>query len=258
MQTWVRRLGQMTSQNSPTILSGLAIAGVITTAFLAAKAAPKAIKAHEQAKEDFVGSDSWVEDKELPKIEVLKATWKIYIPAAVAATSTIACIIGSNKIGLRRNAALVGAFTIADTAFRQYKDEVIAQFGETKARKVEDEITRKQIELNPPSKEVIILIGGDQLCFDSLTGRYFKSDIETLRQAANKINQEILNGGMYASHNEFCELVGMASTDIGNALGWNLDNFVELTFGSHIANDGSPALAVRYVRLPRTEYTKTF
>jgi hypothetical protein len=257
MPIWLRRAGQSMNQSSPTILSGLAVGGVIATAILAAKATPKAIEKIQEARSKWVGSDAWVEGEKFPATEKVKACWKVYIPAAITGTATVGCIIGANQVGMRRNAALVGAYTLADTAFREYKQEVLEQLGVTKERKVTDAVAKQAIDDHPVSStQVIITKGGENLCYDSLTGRYFKSDIETIRQAENEINRRIVGGDMYASQNEFYGLLGLANVIVGDELGWNLENFIELIFTSHLADDGQPCLAVGYARLPRRDYGK--
>ena len=249
--------------NSPSILSGLAVAGVVITAGLAVKATPKALEKLRvlREKKAFEAGpllkDQDVARNDSPtKVEVVKAVWTEFIPAGISGVATIACIIGANQIGLRRNAALLGAYTLADTAFREYKEAALAQLGRVKEQQVQDEVQRGHLERNPVTDaQVIITGGGDQLCFDSLTGRYFKSDVEKIRRSENEINHRVLSD-MYAAHNEFYELVGLEPTSIGEELGWNIDNRIELVFTSHLASDGTPCLAIGYVRLPKVDYGK--
>lgn len=239
---WIRLTGQSLKSHSPEILSGVAVGGVIATAILAARAAVKVHKA--------------TEGLEQTPIEIAQNNWKEYVPAGLAGAATIACIIGANQIGLRRNAALLGAYSLVDTAFREYKDEVLEQLGASKEQKVTDEVMRRRMDENPVGDtQVIITGGGDALCYDSITGRYFRSDVEKIRRAENEINHRILND-MYAAHNEFYALVGLDGVTIGDELGWNIENRIELIFSSHLASDGSPCLAIGYKRLPLKDYTK--
>ena len=253
-----RRIAQSLSSNSPMILSGLAVAGVIGTAILAVRATPKAVyEKHKYAVDTTDRSEN--EDartRTLTHVEIVQATWKFYIPAAISGAATIGCIIGANQIGMRRNAALLGAYTLVDTAFREYKEEVLAQIGVTKERKVHDEIEKRHIDEHPVrDAQVIITGGGDQLCYDTLTGRYFKSDAETIRRAENEINRRVISD-MYISQNEFYDLLGLGPTTVGDELGWNLDNLISLVFTSHLAQDGMPCLAVGYAKLPIKDYGK--
>jgi hypothetical protein len=260
MPRWLRVTSKTVNENSTTILSGLAVAGVVATVALAVRATPEAMnKIHDlrDKKTREWENTSGLEDLKGPTpVEIVQVSWVAYIPAAITGAATIACIIGANQIGVRRNAAVVGAYALADTAFREYKDEVLAQLGKNKELKVQEAVQQRRIDAKPVTDaQVIITAGGDQLCFDSLTGRYFHSDIEAIRRAENEVKRRILTD-MYASHNEFYELIGLEGVIIGDELGWNIENIIELVFTSHLAADGRPCLAIGYTRLPRVDYGK--
>jgi hypothetical protein len=254
---WLRNTGQTLSKNSPTILSASAIIGVVATAVLAVRATPKAHKKIIRLRIEKGDLPQYEKvDFEPTPFDLVRLTWKPYFPAILAGAATIACIVGTHQIGMRRNAALFAAYGIADTAFREYKEEVVHQLGANKERKVVDAAAAKKMDATPVvSNQVIITGGGEQLCFDSLTGRYFRSDVEKIRRAENEINRRI-NQDMFASHNEFYELLGLDPVAVGDELGWNIDNFIELIFTSHLASDGQPAISLGYARLPRASYGK--
>lgn len=242
---WLRHTGRVINSNSTTILSATAVAGVIATAVLSVKAANKIAQREEAIAEPT------------PK-QYVQQYWRDYIPPAVAGLATIGCIIGANRIGLRRQAALLGAYTLVDTAFREYKDEVIKQLGEAKERKVVDEVAKRQMDENPPNSEVILVGGGEQLCYDTWSGRYFKSDVETIRQAANTVNENIIGGDMSAELNAFWTLLGLDSTRGGDEVGFNLEHLVKLEFTSHLTPERVPCLAITYTSLPVANYGQVF
>ena len=251
---WLHAVTQSINKNAPVILTVFGAAGAVSAAVLAVRYTPQATRHITQAAIDKADAEG--EDAELTKTDILKAAWKDYVPAALTGTAALACIVGANQIGMRRNAALLGAYSLADTALREYKDEVFQQIGKVKERKIHDEVQKKKIDDNPvKDSQVIITGGGDQLCYESLTGRYFRSDIEQVRRAENELNRRILTD-MCATLNEFFELLGLESTALGEELGWNIENTVEVVYTSHLASDGHPCLALGYVRLPRIGYSK--
>lgn len=262
---WLNRIVQFGKQNSPAILSGVAIGGVIGTAILAAKATPKAQRAIlelQESKYDEAGPLLKDQDEIRminPKpMEIVKATWKHYIPAGLSGIATIACIAGANKIGTQRNAALIAAYTLVDSSFREYKDKVLEEIGVGKEEKIREAVAQKQIEqAGSPSREVILATGSDQLCFEAWTGRYFRGDIEKIRRAENEINHRI-GQDMYASLNEFYDEIGLEHTDAGDEIGWNVENRVKLAFTSHLHPDGIPCLAFSYLNNPRADFGKCF
>lgn len=254
---WLHVITKTLSDNAPTILSGIAVAGVVGTAVLAVKATPKAMSAISQKQiEKQTQNEIEDEDRDLTIKEKALAIWRPYLPATISGTATIACIVGANAIGLKQQAALLGAYTLVDGAFREYKDKVHEIIGAQKSQKVDDEIAKDRFKENPPAPSQVIITGlGEQTCCDLLTGRYFKSDIEAIRKAQNEVNAQVLTD-MYASQNEFYTLVGLAPTVIGEELGWNIETRMDIVFTSILAEDGTPCLAVGYAKLPIYNYDR--
>ncbi|MBQ5562679.1 MAG: hypothetical protein IIT39_04770 [Clostridia bacterium] len=62
---------------------------------------------------------------------------------------------------------------------------------------------------------------GDTLCYETLSGRYFYSDIEKIRAAVNRANKIILEES-YISLNEFYDELDLGHTGIGDSIGWGV------------------------------------
>lgn len=235
-------------KRSPEILTGIGIAGMIATTVLAVQATPKALQLLEEKREEE-------SCETLTAAEVLKTTWKCYIPAAVTGVMSVVCIVGASSVHVRRNAALATAYTLSETAMREYKDKVIETIGEKKEQAVRDAIAKDTIDRNPVSKnEVIITEKGNTLCFDPITSRYFKSDIEKLRRAENELNRQLLNDG-FVSLNDFYYEIGLSNIAIGDDLGWDTrDNLITLNFSSQLAEDGTPCVVLNFAVSPKYDY----
>ena len=138
------------SKHSPEILTGLGIAGMITTTVLAVKATPKALNAieaekyrqNEARREEAIeqGYDEVGLVDKLTPVETVKVAWKPYIPAIVTGTVSIACLIGASAVNNRRNAALATAYQLSTTALNEYKKEVVETIGEKKEKPVKHTI----------------------------------------------------------------------------------------------------------------------
>ena len=257
-KTTARKIAQQTkaklTQHSPEILTGIGIAGMITTTVLAVKATPKALQLIE-AKKAEVGISP---DTPLPAKEVVKATWKCYIPAATTCALSTTCIIGASRVNLRRNAALATAYKISETALAEYRDKVVEVVGEKKAKEIREKINEDKLKEQPVSQSAVIVTDmGNTLCYDSLSGRYFKSDKNKIQRAENIIGQRMLSQE-YASLNEFYEEIGLSHTATGYDLGWNIgrDGLLKLDFDSLLADDGTPCLIINYVTPPKYGYSK--
>lgn len=242
---------------TPEILTGIGITGMVTTTVLAVRATPKALILIEEKKraKKFEGSDN----PELTKIETVKAAWKCYIPAAVTGVCSIACLVGASSVNARRNAALAAAYTISETALSEYKEKVIETVGEKKEQAVRDAIAKDKVESNPVTQNNVILTdNGNTLCFDSLSGRYFKSDIEQIRRAVNNLNERLLLD-TYVSLNEYYDEIGLEEIHIGDQLGWTVNpdssdrGLIELDFSSQLT-DGTPCMVVGFLNAPYYDF----
>lgn len=237
------------SKHSPEILTGMGIAGMITTTVLAVKATPKALKLMDDARYD--------KEEDLTVPEKVKVTWKCYIPATLLGLASVGCLIGANSVNLRRKAALATAYKLSETALAEYKEKVIETVGEEKAKDIRSAIAKDKMEKNPVTKsEVIITDKGESLFCDSISGRYFKSDMNTIEKAVNTINRRLLNE-MSVSLTEFYSEIGLSPTSLSEELGWNMnDGQIEIDFSSQITDDGRPCIYIEYEIAPRYDYHK--
>ena len=240
-------------KRSPEILTGIGIAGTVASTILAVKATPKAMQICKELEREHLEKY----DAEPRKIDYVKAAWKCYIPTAVTCATSVACLIGASSVHVRRNAALAAAYTLSDSALREYKDKVVETIGEKKEKSVRDAIAKDKIDKDPVgSPEVIVTENGSTLCYDGIFGRYFRSDMETIKRAVNTINRTIVRD-MYVSLNEFYDEIGLSHTQIGDDLGWNLDDGqIEIEFSSQLAEDGTPCLVIGYSVAPRYNYSQ--
>ena len=239
------------SKHSPEILTGLGIAGFITTTVMAVKATPKAMWLIEEEK------DTLEKDK-LTVVETVKVAWKPYIPAAITGISSVACIIGASSVNYKRNAALATAYQVSRAALSEYKEKVVETIGEKKEKQIRDKVAKDKIEKHPASKtEVIITDNGNVLCYDPLSGRYFNSSIEYIRKVVNDLNFRMIGGEMYVSLNEFYNEIGLSDIKRGDDIGWNISRGqIEVSFSSQLSDDGKPCIVIDYMVDPKEDFSK--
>jgi len=248
----IKNLGGVITKNSSTILTLMAVTGVFTTVAFAITATPKALRIiddeYELRKEDSITGSVEI----LTKREVLKLTWKCYIPAAGLALATVACVIGANHISQRRNAALASLLGITEVAFKEYQEKVVETIGRNKEQRVRDDICEDRIKQNPVSMHNVFYTGkGDQLCFDSMSGQYFKSDSEMIRRAVNELNKELLTD-TWVSLNDLYYALGLNSCRLGDLMGWSISSdYLEINFTSQVAENGVACLVLNYSVQPK-------
>lgn len=240
------------SKHGPALLTGVGIVGMIAAAVMAVRATPKALELIEEHKAE-------ADSAELSPLEKAKASWKCYIPAAATGAASIACLIGANSIHAKRSAAFAAAYALSESALKEYQDKVIETIGEKKEQTIRDAVAKERVEKNPvSSREVIITEKGNTLCYDVISGRYFRSDIDKLKRAENELNRQ-LRDDMRVSLNDFYYEIGLSDVKIGDDLGWNIDNgYIDLKFSSQLAADGTPCLVVDYKVAPQYNYDIPF
>lgn len=232
--------------NSPAILSGIAVAGTVATAYLTGKATFKAAEVLAMNESITVP---------LTNRERVELTWKLYIPAATTGLLTVASIIAATQIGIRRTAAVAAAYSLMEKGFDEYKEKMKEKLGPKKEQAARDEIAQARVDGNPASSQIIIVGRGDVLCYEIFTGRYFRSDMESLRKAANDINHQV-NNDFYASLTDFYDILGLPSTGISDDVGWNAGEQLELAFSAVIGEDSVPAIAFNYSISPIRGYNR--
>ena len=236
-------------KHSPELLTGIGIAGMVTTVVLAVRATPKALRLIDEKKAD-------IPEENIPRIEAVKAAWKVYVPAVLTGILSTICLIGANSVNQRRNAAIAAAYSLSESALKEYREKVVETIGERKEQAIRDDIAKDRITENPV-REVIVSDRGSTLCYDSLSGRYFKSDIEKLRRIVNDLNRR-MRDEMFISLNDFYCAVDnpdLGPTKLGDMLGWNIDKgYIDLNFSSQLTTDGTPCLVLDYTVVPEYEY----
>lgn len=245
-------------KHSPEILTGLGIAGMITTTVLAVRATPTALYLMEGKRDEL----ELEPDEKLPLIEAAKVTWKCYIPAAVTGVASTACLIGAASVNNKRNAALAAAYALSDSTFREYREKVVEAIGEKKEQTVHDKVSAERMKNTPINNEVIVVGNDSTLFLEPISGRYFKSTIEKVKQAENALNKIIntdaFNSGV--SLNDFYEMLGLNKTTMGETVGWNLDTgLIDIYMSPHQVEEegpyeGQPCLVINYRKPPKYEF----
>lgn len=261
---------KIVKKRSPEILTGLGIAGMITTTVLAVKATPKALELIEEEKrfkekEAHEGGIFTKEDEKkafrLTPFEVVKAAWKPYVPAALIGTASIACLIGANSVHTRRHAALYSAYKLSESALTEYKEKVVETIGEKKEKKVREEIAKDKVEQHPVTKTEIFMTGnGDSLFYDPLSDRYFTSNIEAIRKAINDLNYSMgYSSEMYVSLSQLYDLLDLKHTAVSDDIGWNIsDGLIEPDFSAQISDDGRPCVVLDFLLAPKYNFDNLY
>lgn len=242
------------TKHSPEILIGVGITGMFSSVVMAVKATPKVYSAIEKEKE----IRRLEEKPELTKVDILKMSWKSYLPATIMFGLSTTCIIGANNVNTKRNAVLTTACHVSERALSEYRNKVVEVIGEEKEKEVRDKVSKDRMTKDPISSNTVIFSKGETLCYDTITGRYFNSDVDRIKKAENELNHILLTGD-YCSLNEFYDMLDIPATEMGTAVGWNVKNgMVEIYFSAQISDNGQPCVVVNYDIQPTYNFDKSF
>lgn len=245
------------SKYSPEILTGIGVTSMVTSTILAVKATPRAMSLIKE-KEDFVNK-ARLTRRELTKKEIIQTTWKEYLPAISFGLSGVVFVVCGCRINSKRGAALASAYAISERTLSTYRDKVIETIGEKKEKDLRNKINQDAVDKNPPqNNQVIITSKGNTLIRDSLSGRYFRSDLDTIRKVVNELNRQITHQN-YISLNEFYSYIGLDGVKNGDKMGWNIDDgLIELDFSTCLADNDEPCICIDFDRPPKGSFDRIY
>lgn len=235
--------------NSPAILTGLGVASVFTTAVLAVKATPEALRRIWDAESEH--------NRDISTLEKVKLVWPLYVPAVTVGASGAVCILMSNRISSRRTAVALGALSISENSYREYRDKTREIVGEKQDKKIREEIAQDHVNQAVAAKGTVLVPQNKQLCVDAFTGRVFYSDYESLRRAQNDVNAMAIHENGVAL-NEFYHRLGLEGVPMGIEMGWPADDLLELELTSCLVDNGEPAIHVGFHRDPVMDFDHPF
>jgi hypothetical protein len=181
---------------------------------MAVKATPKALRILEEAEKE--------KGEELTKLESVRIAGPVYIPSILVGASTIACIFGANMLNQRKQAALMSAYALLDSSYKEYKKKVEELYGEGADKEIRTEIAKDKLN------EADISVEPDkQLFYDEFSGRYFESTLADVLRAEYAINKQIAEWGS-AYLNDFYEMLDIPTMDYGDHLGWSSCGLYEM------------------------------
>ncbi len=208
-------------RNSATILSFIAVGGVVVTAITTARATPKAVAALTSAQLN--------KGEELTTVEKVKIVAPVYLPPLITGTATIICILGSNILNQRTQASMVSAYALIDQSYRDYRNKVRELYGEEADHKIIEAIAVDQ------SKPVFInasYLGGPcdssleeensgkpVLWYEEYSKRFFEASLEQVLAAEYHVNRNYILDGSNVL-NDLYSFLGLELTDFGEEMGW--------------------------------------
>jgi hypothetical protein len=236
LQALVKQTERLIRSNTPVILTGLGVSGVVTTAYLSWRAG------YNTANDCVLYPEDWGRKARIK--HNIKTHWRRHIPMITTGVVTVGCVVAATHVGLRRTAAMAAAYSVSEKAFTEYRDKVEEKYGKNKEQQVRDEVAQDKVTQNPLGPSVVLVGGGTTLFYEYLTGRYFLSDMETIKRAENEINRRVFTCE-YATLAEFHTLIGQPPTQGAMDMGWHRrDKLMEVDIHATLTEDQNKAAIV--------------
>lgn len=243
-------------KHSPEILIVVGVVGTVASAVIACKATTKVNKIIDDAKDDIdkvhvatencvteAGETYSTEDSKKDLAIIYAQTGvklaKLYAPAVILGTFSIASILASNNILRKRNVALGAAYAAIDKSFKDYRSRVIERFGEKVDTELKYGIKAKkfeEVEIDPETgkeKKVkkTIMVADPNLQSDYAVYFDNKSRNYETNQDYNymflKAQQQFANDKLQTrGHlflNEVLDDLDLPRTSAGQIVGWTKD-----------------------------------
>lgn len=243
---------ELLDNNSPTFLAGLALCGIVATAYFSYRAGSKSVEVLEKKEKDMADVDPDDEEaKKAVKREAIKELLPIVAPPVIMGAVTGACVLGGAKISNKRIALLSAAYNMAESRAKDLNGKMEEMLGEKKVRSIKDAIVKDKLTQNEPINEqnIIITGDGDVLCMDLYSGRPFYSNAQKIQAAINRLSADCQTE-MYVSLNDLYMLLNMKPSPIGDDFGWNADDLVRgqlpITISAQLTEDQKPCLCLEY------------
>ena len=235
------------TKHEPEILMAMGISGLVFATVWSIRASFKTCKAIETYKQEH-------NLEKLTPREYLKLSWKNYLPVVISTAMSIPCVICGNRVSNKRYAALATAYTISETALQEYQEKTRELVGDRKARSIQEAVNEDKIQKTyTGTNQIIMTNNGEDLFFEPISGRYFKSTWNDISKAANDLNAKALsNVTGYITLNEWFDKLGLENTVVGDELGWSLQSsnrggmLIDIEISSHLTSDNRPCGAISY------------
>ena len=239
-------------KHSPEILMVAGIAGTIVGTVLACKATTKVSEIIEEKNKNIEDVHTYLEDntKEYTEEDSKKdltiiyaqtgvKLFKLYAPAIGVMALSFASIIAGHKVLKKRNIAIAAAYAAIDKGFKQYRKNVIEEFGEGVDQQMRFGLKSKEIKKKDKDgktvKETEYYIDPDANPLDNISeyARFFDAassnfakdpeyNMMFLRRQQDYANEMLKSRG-HLFLNEVYDLLDIPRSKAGQVVGWVYD-----------------------------------
>ena len=241
-------------KHSPEILAGVGVVGVVGSLVLACKATTKLSDILEESKEQLdkikevavdpayeekYSQDDAKKDTTITYVQTAMKVTKLYAPSVILCAGSLGCLLASNNMLKKRNAALSAAYMTIDKSFKEYRKRVADRFGDEVEKEIRYNIKAAEVvtgvdENGKPVTETIKQVDdpnsySDYARFFDESCAAWQNDAEynlTFLKAQQQYANDLLKARGRLFLNEVYRMLGIDETKAGQVVGWvyNPDN----------------------------------
>lgn len=247
------KTGLIIQKNSPEILMGIGIVGVVVTVVTACKATLKAdeVLDHHAEKMQKIQDAETYQDEECSyppevaakeKVVVYAQTGfefvRLYAPTMAIGSLSMGCILVANRIMKKRYLAVVAAYNAISTSYEQYRRRVREKYGDDVDYEMRFGVKREKLNVVDENgkvtkkQEEVEIIEGMPSDYARVWEKYLRDGVLNPNWEENpEYNMMFLKGVQeeaniklhsrgYIFLNEVYDMLGFEHTQIGQVVGW--------------------------------------
>jgi len=214
VSTILKRSWRGLKRASPAILAVASGVGVVVTAVLSAKAAPRAM----QISQEYEAAENNGEGKEARARRTVLDTCKCYAPAAISGVVTISCIFGAHVINQNRQKTLMGAYAALGAAFAKYKAQANMLFGENADKEIQSAVEKFDKKVSEDEATYTFI--------DRYREEPYEKTWSDVLAAEYNTNYQLQRDG-YASLNDFYRWLDLPPIPGGDEAGWSFETLID-------------------------------
>ena len=251
-------------KHSPEILAGVGVVGVIASTVMACKATMKLNDILEESKEtrdkikevesnpryeEQYSHEDAKKDLTINYTQTAMKIAKLYAPAVILGSASLGCLLASNDILRKRNAALSAAYMTVDKSFKEYRQRVVDRFGEEVEKEIRYNIKAEEVTstvVTEDGSETTVTetvktmdpnLYSDYAKFFDEASPYWQKDPEynlMFLKSQQQYATDLLRARGRLFLNEVYDMLGIEKTKAGQIVGWVYnpenpigDNFVD-------------------------------
>lgn len=226
-----------TKKNSPHIFFAAGVAGVVVSTVLACKAT---LKLEEKLDEIKVKADAIPHPEPGMEVEHTKEVGlvygkavldlgRLYGPALIVGTVSVACLTGSHVQLTRRNAALTFTLAAVSKAFDDYRLRVKEEIGEERELAIHRGVTTEVVEIDGKKEKIKVTDPNAWSPYARIFDEWnvnWQKDAEHNRiflQCQQKYANDMLRARGHVFLNDVYDALGMERSRAGAVVGWIID-----------------------------------